>query len=66
MSKHRYKVGQSVELVAGGLRNGAPDGRYRIVFAQPSEGVSLRYRVKSDKENCERTFEESQLRLLEL
>jgi hypothetical protein len=58
----RYKVGQTV-LVGASRMNTAPPGRYKIVSPMPSGDGSVRYRVKGEKETCERVVEE---RLMEL
>ncbi|MEJ0060305.1 MAG: hypothetical protein WDM79_12305 [Terricaulis sp.] len=62
ISSPRYKAGQTV-LIGASRMNTAPAGRYTIVMPLPSGGGAMRYRVKGEKEACERVVEE---RLMEL
>jgi hypothetical protein len=58
-SAHRFKVGQTVGLVASS-RFGAR-GAYQIVSLRPSEDGTKQYRVKSKDEAYERVVAESDL-----
>lgn len=55
MPKHSYKIGDTVFLRRGPLRNAEPQGAGRVLAVLPSaaDGMS-QYRVKFDTENCER------------
>jgi hypothetical protein len=58
---HRFKIGQTVELITSTLRSAATGG-YEIISLRPSEGSSdLKYRVKSRSESHERVVSESEL-----
>lgn len=54
---HRFKPGQSVQVTRSRLST-TPAGQYKIVRALPPTGDGLRYRVKSEKEFCERVVDE--------
>jgi hypothetical protein len=57
---HRFKVGQTVDLVPSMSRLAA-SGHYQIVSLRPSEGESPQYRIKSRSEAHERVVAESDL-----
>ena len=58
---HRFKIGQSVELVSSTLRSAA-SGRYEVMSLRPTDGSGdLQYRVKSKNESYERVVSESDL-----
>jgi hypothetical protein len=58
---HKYKVGQSVELIPSTFRSAAK-GTYEIVSVRPAEdGNAQYYRIKSKSESHERIVSESDL-----
>jgi hypothetical protein len=57
---HRFKTGQSVELVANDLRLKSL-GAFTVVRAMPAERGIQHYRVKSVKDGHERVVLESEL-----
>jgi hypothetical protein len=63
MAKHRFKMGELVELKQHRGVD-APRGQYEIVALLPKEGGVPLYRIKSSRENKQRVAEESQLKLL--
>jgi hypothetical protein len=63
MAKHRFKIGELVELKQHrGID--APRGLYEIVALLPEEGGVPRYRIKSSREDNQRVAEETQLQPL--
>lgn len=60
--RHKFKVGQTVELVAASFR-AAETGHYEIVGLRPTEDGNTNplYRVKSKGEPHERVVAESDL-----
>jgi hypothetical protein len=63
MAKHRFKIGELVELTQHRFVD-APRGPYEIVALLPEEGGVPLYRIKSSREDNQRVAEESQLKLL--
>jgi hypothetical protein len=61
MQRHRYKVGQVVDLNPGRLGIAASSQGYKIVRLLPCEGTHLLYRVKSPNESFERVVKEQDL-----
>jgi len=61
-SSHKFRIGQTVELVAVSFRSAEP-GQYEIVGLRPTEdgNSSPLYRVKSKGEPHERVVAESDL-----
>lgn len=59
---HRFKVGQTVQLVPS-ISRAAASGHYQILSLRPAEGDGLRYRIKSRSEAHERVVAESDLTL---
>jgi hypothetical protein len=61
-SAHKFRVGQTVELVAASFRS-AESGHYEIVGLRPTEDGNSNplYRVKSKGEPHERVVAESDL-----
>jgi hypothetical protein len=57
---HKFKVGQTVDLVASTFRPAAA-GHYEIISLRPVDGEILKYRIKSRSELHERVVEESDL-----
>jgi hypothetical protein len=62
VSRHRFKVGQTVHLVPNRLERHVPGGAYTIQRALPDEGRDLQYRVKNVQDGHERVVSEAQLR----
>jgi len=59
---HKFKVGQTVDLVPSTLRPAA-NGSYVIVSLRAAEDGSTSYRIKSEREAHERVVSESDLAL---
>jgi hypothetical protein len=57
---HKFKVGQTVDLIPSTFRSAAR-GAYQIVSLRPAEDGSTRYRIKSKSESHERVVSESDL-----
>jgi hypothetical protein len=57
---HRFKVGQSVDLVPS-LSRSAAKGHYEIVRLRPANGEIPQYQIKSRSENHERVVAEDDL-----
>lgn len=60
MASHKFKINQSVELIASYLRL-KPLGRFSIVRPLPTEHGVLQYRVRSLTDGHERVVMESEL-----
>jgi hypothetical protein len=59
-SVHKYKVGQTVDLIHSTFRSAAR-GTYEIVGLRPAEDGNMEYRIKSKSEAHERVVSESDL-----
>jgi hypothetical protein len=59
-SGHKFKVGQTVDLIPSTFRSAAK-GTYQIVSLRPIEGGNTQYRIKSMSEAHERVVSESDL-----
>jgi hypothetical protein len=59
-SVHRFKIGQTVDLIASTARSAA-SGRYEIISLRPADGGSPQYRIKSKSEAHERIVSENDL-----
>ena len=59
-SMHKYKIGQTVDLITSTARSAA-SGRYEIISLRPADGGDPQYRVKSKSESHERVVSESDL-----
>jgi hypothetical protein len=57
---HKFKVGQTVDLIPSMLRSAA-NGDYEIISLRPTEGRAPQYRIKNRSEPHERVVEESDL-----
>lgn len=57
---HKYKVGQTVDLIPSTFRPAAK-GTYQIISLRPIEGEDVQYRIKSGSEAHERVISESDL-----
>jgi hypothetical protein len=62
MAAHKFRIGQSVELVPVLPARYSPSGDYKIVRYLPDEDGEPYYRVKSSQEPHERVVKESLLR----
>jgi hypothetical protein len=61
---HKYKVGQTVDLVPS-MSRWAAGGHYEIVSLRPPDGETPQYRIKSKSESHERVVAESDLVTIE-
>ena len=59
--RHKYKIGQAVDLRPGRWGLPASSREYKIVRLLPTEGGERMYRVKSETETFERIAKESEL-----
>jgi hypothetical protein len=59
-SIHKYKVGQTVDLIPSTFRSAAR-GTYQIVGLRPAEDGNMEYRIKSKSEAHERVVSEGDL-----
>jgi len=57
---HRFKVGQTVDLIQSTFRSAAI-GQYEIIGLRPVDGEVPQYRIKSKSELHERVVAESDL-----
>jgi hypothetical protein len=57
---HKFKVGQTVDLVPS-MARWAAGGHYEIVSLRPPDGETPQYRIKSKSESHERVVAESDL-----
>jgi len=57
---HKFKVGQTVDLIASTFRSAAA-GHYEIIGLRPADGEVPRCRIKSISELHERVVAESDL-----
>ena len=57
---HKFKVGQTVDLVPS-ISRFAANGHYEIVSLRPSEGETPKYLIKSRHEPHERVVAENDL-----
>jgi hypothetical protein len=60
---HKFKVGQTVELIPS-ISRSAASGHYQIVGLRPTDGESVQYCIKSRSEAHERVVAEGDLTLL--
>ena len=61
MTYHKYKVGQTVNLIPNRLDRHLPSGAYTVLRLLPIEGLDIRYRVKNSRDGHERVVLEGQL-----
>jgi hypothetical protein len=61
---HKFRIGQSVDLIPSTFRTAATGG-YEIIRLQPADSGTPQYRVKSKSESHERVVAESDLVLSE-
>jgi hypothetical protein len=61
MTYHKFKVGQSVNIIPNRLDRNLPSGAYTILRLLPIEGVDIRYRVRNTRDGHERVVLEGQL-----
>jgi hypothetical protein len=57
---HKFKVGQTVDLVPS-MSRWAAGGPYEIISLRPSDGETPQYRIKSKSESHERVVAESDI-----
>jgi hypothetical protein len=62
MASHKFKVGQTVNLIPNRLERHVPAGAYTIQRLLPVDGPDLLYRVKHSTDGHERVVNEAQLR----
>lgn len=60
--RHKYAVGQMVDLISAPGVSNRPSGPCRILVAMPFEGRHLQYRVQADAEKMQRVVNETDLR----
>jgi hypothetical protein len=60
IDSHKFKIGQSVELVGGETRL-RPLGRFEIVRVMPTEHGNRQYRIRSLLDGHERVCLEAEL-----
>ncbi len=58
---HKFKVGQTVNLIPNRLDRHLPGGAYTVQRLLPIEGVNIRYRVRNAQDGHERVVLEGQL-----
>jgi hypothetical protein len=63
-SVHKFKVGQTVDLIPSTARLAA-SGCYEIISLRPADGGDPQYRIKSKSESHERVVTEASLVLSE-
>ena len=61
---YRFDVGASVFLKRGIPKYHAPAGQFEILGKLPARDGEMQYRIKSDREICQRVAGENQLDLL--
>jgi hypothetical protein len=61
MTNHKFKVGQTVNLIPNRLDRQLPSGAYTILRLLPIEGLDIRYRVRNSRDGHERVVLEGQL-----
>jgi hypothetical protein len=61
MTYHKFKVGQTVNVIPNRLDRHLPGGAYTVQRLLPIEGVEIRYRVRNSHDGHERVVSETQL-----
>ena len=61
MMYHKFKVGQTVNVIPNRLDRHLPSGPYTVQRLLPIEGVDIRYRVRNAQDGHERVVLEGQL-----
>jgi hypothetical protein len=61
MANHKFKVGDTVNLIPNRLDRHLPSGAYTILRLLPIEGLDIRYRVRNVRDGHERVVLEGQL-----
>jgi len=61
MANHKFKVGETVNLIPNRLDRHLPSGGYTILRLLPIEGLDIRYRVRNVRDGHERVVLEGQL-----
>jgi hypothetical protein len=62
MAKHKFRVGQRVQVITGHSDRNLPRGIYEIARQLPEDDGEFNYRIKSEHEPHLRVVKESQLR----
>jgi hypothetical protein len=63
VSRHRFRVGQTVFYTSSPISRPGASGSYKVVRLLPSDGDDYQYRIKNPGEAFERVAKESQLEL---
>lgn len=58
---HKFKIGQTVELIPDRLHGNIPGGAYTIARLMPIEAGNHMYRVKHARDGHERVVHEHQI-----
>jgi hypothetical protein len=61
VSRHKFKIGQSVNYTSGPFDVGYGSGVYKITQLLPPQDDDFQYKIKSAAEPHERVVKESQL-----
>jgi hypothetical protein len=61
MMSHKFKVGQTVNIIPNRLDRQMPGGAYTVQRLLPIEGIDIRYRVRNTHDGHERVVLEGQL-----
>ncbi len=61
MTRHKFAIGQTVDLRPSPGERNIPSGRYKVQRQLPSETRDLQYRVKHATDGHERVVLESQI-----
>jgi len=61
MKLHKFKVGQTLDLIPSRDEANTPPGAYKVERLLPIEGVNVRYRVRHARDGHERVVLETQL-----
>jgi hypothetical protein len=59
---HKFKIGQTVQLIPSVMNRGAVGREYKILRQLPETGGEFSYRVRSPSEPHERVVKENDLR----
>ena len=61
MTRHKFKVGQTVNYTSGPFGRGVASNIYKVTQLLPPEGDDYQYRIKNADEPHERVVKECQL-----
>jgi hypothetical protein len=59
MTKHKFAVGDRIQLLPSSLNNNMRPGVYTIVWAMPVTNQGFQYRAKSALDSHERVLDEA-------